>query len=236
MNKMSNIALIIAGGVGRRFHNLIPKQFITVFDKPVIIYTLECFQKHPSIDEICVVCLNDWINFLEVYSSQFHISKLKHIVKGGENGQESIRMGLNCLKHFYDLDDIVLIHDAIRPNVSSDIISNCINCVKNKGSVVTAIPCNEAMMISSNDVFSDKAYPRNQLKRTQTPQGAHLGDLIKLHEYAEEHSIRNSVATCTLMTECGRRIFFSPGSSKNIKITTPEDLDIFKSLIKTENL
>lgn len=226
-----NIALIIAGGVGARMHQSIPKQFISINDKPVVIYTLEKFQSHAAIDVIAVVCLKGWEHLLVAYAKQFSITKLRHVISGGINGQESIKNGLFELEKFYNKDDIILIHDAIRPNVSSDIISDCIMTIQKKGSAVVVIPCNEAMLISNSEESSLKSFPREQLKRTQTPQGASLGKLLSLHKRANELGITNSVATCTLMTELGEEIFFSFGSSKNIKITTQEDIEIFKALL-----
>lgn len=130
---MKNIALIIAGGVGARMHQDIPKQFINVKDKPVIMYTLEAFQKHPNIDAIEVVCLDGWHDILRAYSKQFEITKLENIVSGGETGLQSIRNGLNDIAQRYTSnDDIVLIHDAIRPMVSQDIISDNIMVLEYK--------------------------------------------------------------------------------------------------------
>ena len=120
-----NIALIIAGGVGARMHQSIPKQFLTVDERPVIVYTLEAFQNHPDIDAIAVVCIEGWENVLSAYASQFNITKLKHIIPGGKNGQDSIRNGVYELEKHYSPDDVVLIHDAIRPMVSPEIISDC---------------------------------------------------------------------------------------------------------------
>ena len=227
-----NIGLIIAGGVGARMNNAIPKQFMTVFDKPIIIYTLEAFEKHPSIDVIAVVCLDGWDNILASYAKQYSITKLKHIVPAGKVGQESIKNGIMELAKHYGKDDIVLIHDAIRPNVSNDIISDCISTIEKHGFTVVAMPCNEAMLETYDFESSEKSFPRDNLKRTQTPQGARLGQMVELHEKAKEMGITNSVATCTLVTETGGRIYFSAGSGKNLKITTPEDIDIFKALLQ----
>ena len=139
---MKNIALIIAGGVGARMHQDIPKQFINVKDKPVIMYTLEAFQKHPYIDAIEVVCLDGWHDILRAYSKQFGITKLENIVSGGETGLQSIRNGLNDIaKKYTSDDDIVLIHDAIRPMVSQDIISDNIRVCREYGNAITVIPC-----------------------------------------------------------------------------------------------
>lgn len=227
-----NIALIIAGGVGSRMRQAVPKQFMTVYDKPIIAYTMEKFEKHPAIDVTAVVCLEGWENILASYAKQYKISKLKHIVPAGKVGQESIKNGImELLKHYSD-DDIVLIHDAIRPNLSEDIISDCIGSIERRGFTVVAIPCNEAILETYDSESSEKAFPRDNLKRTQTPQGGRLGEFVALHKKAEEMGIENSVATCTLVTETGGKIYFSAGSEKNIKITTPEDIDIFKALLR----
>lgn len=226
-----NIALIIAGGRGMRMGQEIPKQFLTVEDKPVIAYTMEAFQKHPDIDVIAVVCVEGWDSILSAYARQYGISKLKHIVPGGENGQASIRNGVFELERHYAPDDLVLIHDAIRPLVSQDIISECIATARERGSAIVAIPCQEAMLETGDQISSSRVCPRENLKRTQTPQGFPLGRIAGAHRRALERGITNSVASCTLMVELGRTIYFSHGSEKNIKLTTPEDVDIFRALL-----
>lgn len=229
---MSNIALIIAGGSGQRMGQDIPKQFINVFDKPVIIYTLEAFQKHPEIDEIAVVCIHGWETILSSYAKQFGIEKLKHIIPAGAVGQESIRNGVWHLEKYFDENDIVLIHDAIRPLVSQEIISDCIVKAQQFGSAISVIPCAEAMLQTDDGKVSTGSFPRNQLKRTQTPQGFRLKKICDLHREALKEGITNSVASCTLMIELGYQVHFSLGSEKNIKLTTVEDIDIFKALLQ----
>lgn len=226
-----NIALIIAGGSGNRMHQDIPKQFLTVNEKPVIIYTLEAFQSHPEIDAIAVVCIEGWEHVLTAYAKQFNITKLKHIAPGGENGQASIRNGIFELEKHYDSNDIVLIHDAIRPMVSAEIISDCITKTRMYGNAITVIPCAEAMLQTNDAIVSSGSYPRDNLKRTQTPQGFKIGDIAQLHRDALEVGITNSVASCTLMIEMGKQVYFSNGSEKNIKLTTVDDIDIFKALL-----
>lgn len=228
---MSTIALIIAGGSGNRMHQDIPKQFLTVNEKPVIVYTLEAFQAHPEIDAIAVVCIEGWEHVLQAYAKQFNITKLKHVVPGGENGQGSIRNGVYELEKLYDKDDIVLIHDAIRPMVSAEIISDCITKTRKYGNAITVIPCAEAMIQTEDAIVSTGSYPRDRLKRTQTPQGFKIGDIAQLHRDALEAGITNSVASCTLMIEMGKQVYFSNGSEKNIKLTTVDDIDIFKALL-----
>lgn len=228
---MSNIALLIAGGSGSRMHQDIPKQFLTVNEKPVIVYTLEAFQKHPEIDEIAVVCIDGWEQVLWAYARQFNITKLKHIVPGGKTGQESIKNGVMELERQYDENDIVLIHDAIRPMVSAEIISDCIRVTKKYGNATTVIPCAEAMLTTEDGDSSVDSFPRDNLKRTQTPQAFYIQDICDLHREAAQKGITNSVASCTLMIELGKKVYFSHGSEKNIKLTTVEDIDIFKALL-----
>ncbi len=226
-----NIAMIIAGGSGNRMHQDIPKQFLTVNEKPVIIYTLEVFQKHPAIDEIVVVCIEGWEKVLWAYVRQFNLTKVTAIVKGGNCGQNSIYRGLEEIEKEHAQEDIVLIHDAIRPMVSEEIISDCISKTAEYGSAIACIPCAEAMLVSENQENSNRIFDRNHLKRTQTPQGFRIGKLLEVHKKALEQGITNSTASCTLMVEMGQEVHFSKGSEKNIKLTTVEDIDIFKALL-----
>lgn len=231
---MSVIGMIIAGGSGSRMHQDIPKQFLTVDERPIIIYTLEAFERHPEVDAICVVCLEGWEQVLEAYAKQFNIGKLKYIVHGGATGQESIMNGLVELEKHFAFDDIVLIHDAIRPMLSPEIISDCIRVTRIYGNATAVVPCAEAIMQTDDGIVSTGSYPRDMLKRTQTPQTFYLGRICELHRKALEAGITNSVASCTLMAEMGEKVYFSAGSEKNIKLTTIDDIDIFKALLKTE--
>ena len=234
---MSNVALLIAGGSGNRMNQDIPKQFITVNERPVIVYTLEAFENHPEIDCIAVVCIEGWDQVLWAYAKQFNISKLKYVVPGGKNGQDSIRNGVFELEKHFEPTDLVLIHDAIRPMVSAEIISDNIRVAKQYGNAITVIPCAEAMMQTEDGLVSVGSYPRDRLKRTQTPQAFRIGDICDLHRRALEAGITNSVASCTLKIEMGEQVYFSAGSEKNIKVTTVEDLEILKALmnIKAES-
>lgn len=226
-----NIAMIIAGGSGSRMHQDIPKQFLTVNEKPVIIYTLEVFQKHPAVDEIVVVCIEGWEQVLWAYIRQFNLTKVTAVVKGGDCGQNSIYRGLEEIARKHVPEDIVLIHDAIRPMVSEEIISDCISKTAEYGSAVACIPCAEAMLVSENQENSSRIFNRDHLKRTQTPQGFRVGKLLDMHKKALKQGITNSTASCTLMIEMGEGVHFSKGSEKNLKLTTVEDIDIFKALL-----
>ncbi|MCR4636478.1 IspD/TarI family cytidylyltransferase [Butyrivibrio fibrisolvens] len=229
-----NIALIIAGGSGERMHQDIPKQFLSINDRPVIVYTLEAFEHHPEIDEIAVVCIEGWEQVLMAYARQFGITKLKSVIPGGDCGQASIRNGVYALEESHSKDDIILIHDAIRPLVSAEIISDCIRVTSMYGNAIAVIPCAEAMLTTDDEQVSTGSYPRDGLKRTQTPQGFKLGDICDLHRRALDKGITGSIASCTLMIEMGQQVHFSIGSEKNVKLTTLEDIDIFKALLSAK--
>lgn len=232
---MSTTALIIAGGSGQRMGQDIPKQFINVYDKPVIVYTMEAFQTHPNIDSIEIVCLEGWHEIVYAYARQFGISKLENVVNGGPNGQDSIRNGLlDIAKRHHNDNDIVLIHDAIRPMVSHDIISDNIRVCKKYGNAITVVPCTAAMLKTYDGVSSTEQVPRDNLKTTQTPQSFFVKDIIEAHHEALQKGITKSVASCTMYIELGKELHMSMGSEKNIKLTTPEDLEIFKALLNAK--
>lgn len=235
---MKNIALIIAGGAGNRMGQDIPKQFIHVNGAPIIIHTMNSFQRHPDIDAIGVVCLKGWETVLQSYANQFLINKLKWIFPGGQSGMESIHNGIYGLKEAgCKEDDLVLIHDAVRPLLSQDIISNNIVTCKAYGYAITGIKCREAILESSDGFTTKTSIPRDTLVRTQTPQTFGLGDIIKAHEHARQKGIMDSVSSCTLVAELKEDIemHIVPGSEKNIKITTIEDLEILKALMHIEH-
>ena len=228
-----NIALIIAGGIGTRMHQDIPKQFINVRDKPVIVYTMEVFQQHPNIDAIEVVCLYGWHDILRAYAKQFGITKLESIVDGGTTGLQSIRNGLyDVAERYHDDDDIVLIHDAIRPLVSQEIISDNIRVCREYGNAITVIPCTAVMLKTYDSLISDAQIPRDNLKITQTPQTFFLKEILEVHQEAMEKGINDSIASCSLYVELGRELYLSHGSEKNIKLTTSEDIEIFSALLQ----
>lgn len=229
------VALLTAAGTGTRMGQDIPKQFMHVENKPVIIHTMEAFQQHPGIDYILVVTLPSWIDVLKAYAKQFNITKLRWVVSGGDTGQESIYNGLKTLEKELSHEDIIMIHDGNRCMVSSEIISNSIATFKKYGSAIAAIPCVEAVFRSSDDGLSSTvSIPREQLFRTQTPHTYTLEKLLWAHKEAAKKNIINTAATCTLMQELGEKIYFSKGSEENLKITTVEDMMIFKALLHTK--
>ena len=229
------IALLTAAGTGTRMGQDIPKQFIHVEDKPLIIHTLEAFQKHPSVDAIMVVTLPEWSAVVKAYASQFGISKLKWVVPGGATGQESIENGILTLSTEVKPEDIIMVHDGNRCLVSHEIISNSLAVFHRYGSAVAAIPCVEAVFRSKDEgVSSVESIPREQLFRTQTPHTYTLEKLLWAHSEARKKGIKNTAASCTLMQALGEKIYFSKGSETNLKITTVDDMMIFKALLKTK--
>lgn len=231
-----NIAIIIAGGSGHRVGQDIPKQFINVYDKPVLIYTLEGFQKHPQIDEIGLVCLDGWHDVARAYAKQFNIDKLKWIISGGETAQESIREGVYSLDGKCDDDDTIIIHDGIRPLVDDSVLTDVIMKCEKYGNAVTALPYNEQIFVADDEVSTVQYIPRESLRRVATPQAYKYGRLNKAyHEaYEKEIGIYGSSYTNTMMVELGERLYFANGSDKNIKITTKDDLELFKAYLKME--
>lgn len=229
-----NVAIVIAGGSGRRMGQSIPKQFINVNDKPVIIYTLESFQRHPKIDAIEVVCIDGWHDVLRAYALQFGITKLKWIVSGGETGQESIRNGVFALEDKLSPDDIVIIHDGIRPLVEEEVLSDVIVKCRQYGNAVTSMPYNEQIFVIDDDISTTKYIPRETLRRVATPQAYKFGKLDwAYHEaFEKEIGIYGSSYTNTMMVELGERLYFAAGSDKNIKLTTQDDLELFKGYLK----
>lgn len=226
-----NIAILTGGGMGTRTHQDIPKQFIHVDNKPIIIYTLEAFQNHPSIDEICVAILDGWEQMLWAYAKQFNITKLKYVVSGGATGQESIFNGLKAIRTDHSDEDVVIVHDGNRPMVSADIITENLVVQRQYGSAVTAIPCTEVVFVSDDGLESQHSIPRENLRRTQTPHSYYIGDLWGAHMEAQEKNITNTAASCSLMEALGKKTYFSRGSEKNLKITTVDDIEIFKALL-----
>lgn len=230
-----NIALIIAGGSGSRMGQDIPKQFINVYDKPVLIYTLEGFQRHPMVDAIEVVCIEGWENVVWAYAKQFNINKLKWIVSGGNTGQESIRNGVYNLEGKCSSEDVIIIHDGIRPLIEASVLTDVISKAQTLGNAVTSMPYNEQIFVvdKDNEATTTKYIPRETLRRVSTPQAYRFGLLYEKYREAYEKGIGiyGSHYTNTMMVELGVRLNFAAGSDKNIKLTTKDDLEMFKGYL-----
>lgn len=233
-----NVAIIIAGGSGHRMGQDIPKQFINVYDKPVIIYTLESFQKHPMVDEIEVVCIEGWEQILWAYAKQFGIDKLRWIVPGGNSGQESIRNGVYNLQGKCKNGEIVIIHDGVRPLVDGEILTDVIRTAQKYGNGVTSRPVNEQVfLVNEKDDTTSSAYiQREKLRIVATPQAYEFSNLFARYKEAFEKGIgiHGSSYTNTMMVELGETLHLASGSDRNIKLTTKDNLEIFKATLTAE--
>jgi len=231
-----NIAVIIAGGSGQRMGQDIPKQFISIYDKPVLIYTIESFQNHPQVDAIEVVCIDGWCDVVWAYAKQFNITKLQWVVKAGASAQESIRNGIYNLEGKCKDDDMIIIHDGIRPLVDAEVLTDVIVKCEKYGNAVTSLPYNEQIFVVDDEISTVKYIPRETLRRVSTPQAYKFGKLDECYHkaYEEEIGIYGSAYANTMMVEMGERLYFAAGSDKNIKLTTKDDLEMFKAYIKAD--
>lgn len=225
-----NIALILAGGADPNFQLSVPKQFVNVDNRPIIVYTLQAFEENPEIDEIVVACLSGWQEMVKAYAKQFNISKLRGVISGGASGQASSRNEVNELTVNHNKDDIIILHDAIRPLVSDEVISDCIKVCRNKGMGVAAVPSKETIMKSEDGKEGSENISRFSVMRIQTPQAFYLGDLEKIHEEALKKGICNEWEMSSVVAKLGKKVYFSQGADINIKISTMEDVEMFRVL------
>lgn len=229
---MMTTAIILAGGNGSRTNQDIPKQFFNVYEKPLIIYTLENFERHEEIDAILVVCLEGWHEVLRAYAREYNITKLKWVISGGEDGQESTRKGILALKDVLGPKDTILVHDAIRPYLPEEIITDAVSVCKKYGSGLSAVRCQETIVRTDDAVSGDESISRSEIMRVQTPQAYAYEKALWAYEEAERRGIRGEVYINTLMIKLGERVYFSKGTNKNIKITTVDDVELFKALCR----
>ena len=230
-----NVALILAGGTDARFKMDIPKQFVNVNNRPIIVYTMEIFQKHPDIDEIIVSCLDGWQEMVRVYGKQFNITKLKEIVPGGKDAQESTYRGLNVLKDRMGQGDIVVIHDAIRPMASEGIITRSIQMCRKKGMGVAATNVMDNIMHSGDGEEGYQSIARDKIMKVQTPQAFDFELIWKLHEKALAQGSIGAWDNSSMVTNLGEKVFFSRGSDLNMKINTTEDVEMFRALYRMKH-
>ncbi len=229
-----NVALILAGGCGSRTEQDIPKQFMNVYEKPLIIYTLENFQNHPDIDGIAAVCLEGWHEVLKAYARQYGIGKLKWVVEGGRDGQESTQKGMEALRGVCGKGDVILVHDAIRPFLPQEVISDAILVCQRKGSGLSAVRCQETIVRTRDGESGEENIGREEIMRVQTPQAYKYEKALWAYEEAARRGIEGEVYINTLMLRLGERVYFSKGTEKNVKITTIDDLEVFKALLNME--
>ena len=227
---MKTIAMIFAGGTGQRMGAEIPKQFLKIYDKEIIIHTLELFEMNDNVDEIYVACLEEWIPYLNHLIKKYEIGKATKVFAGGNTGQDSI---FKCLEEAKKDNEnaIVLIHDGVRPLVTQDTITNCINSVKENGTGITTTPCFETPLQSKDEKLVSHMPLRSETYTAQAPQGFYLDEIYKVH--LKERNINPNyegiVDSCGLMFKYGKKCFMIKGNRGNVKVTTPEDFLILLS-------
>lgn len=234
---MMNIAVIFAGGVGSRMHSKErPKQFLEMYNKPIIIHTLEHFQNHPMIDAIVVVCIESWISYLNELLYKFRIEKVKKVVPGGETGQLSIYHGLKAAKEVANEEKaVVLIHDGVRPLITEKLITNNIEAVRRYGSAITTAKVKETILVvNEQDSSIDYVPSRNNSRVAKAPQSFWLDEILSAQEKALAKGERDWIDSCTLMQEYGFKMHLIDGPSQNIKITTPEDFYTMRAILEAK--
>lgn len=229
---MKHLGIIFAGGTGQRMNTAaMPKQFLELHGKPILIYTLEVFQRHPKIDGIILVCLNSWIDYCQELLERFHITKVMKIVPGGENGQESIFNGLNAAHSLIDDKCVVLIHDGVRPLINIKTISDNIESVIQKGNAITVAPAIETIVVKSNDESLGDIIDRSQCQVAKAPQSFYLEDIYQAHLKAKQENQLNFIDSASMMKYYNYKLYPVVGPNENIKITTPADFYIFRAIL-----
>ena len=226
-----NYALIFAGGRGERMSTRsVPKQFLELHGKPIIIYTIEHFEDHPDIDGIVVVILDGWQEYLERMLRKHAISKVKAVVAGGSTGQESIYNGLAALAEFADDDSIVLIHDGVRPLITRELISKNIEKARESGNAITANPATETVFLETEDHVFGQVVDRTQCRLARAPQSFKFGDIMGAHQKAIAEGRNDFIDSATLMKHYGATLHLVEGIPENIKITNAQDFFIFRAI------
>lgn len=226
-----NVAIVFAGGTGQRMKNTAcPKQFLPLYGKPIIIYTLEIFQNHPDIDQIIVPCVEGWESRLWDMAKRFGITKLTQVVPGGRTSQGSKLSALQALQGVCREDDIVLMHDAVRPLITAKVIDDNLACVQEFGNAITVDPFTETGIVSEDGKTVETTIERQKLYIAKAPQCFYYRDALEAHRQAEAMPDTTTIDTCTIMTALGRELHFVPCGCTNIKITSPEDYYIFKAI------
>lgn len=228
-----NIAVIFAGGTGKRMNTKsMPKQFLEVHGKPVIIYTLEKFDNHPEIDQIVLVCLESWIPYAKKLFAKFQITKVIDVVPGGKTGQESIYNGIVVAhRHSSSASDIVLIHDGVRPMIDEDIITSCLSCVREHGNAITTTPAIETIFVNGRNGQVGNIFNRSRCMMARAPQCFYLKDIYAAHQKARAEEKTDFIDSAMLMQYYGAKLYTVDGPVENIKITTPMDFYLFRAML-----
>jgi len=231
---MKNVAILLAGGIGKRMDSGdIPKQFLEVDGKPILVYTIEVFQSHPEIDGIILVCVSTWIDYARKLVEDYGLTKVREIIPGGATGHESRLFGLRCARKYYD-DAVVLLHDGVRPLIDAATVSKAIETTRAHGSAVVCSPVTETIYFEDEHVRA--VIPRDQCSLMRSPQCFMLWHILKIHEQADAEGCHDSIDALTLMQQYEKSVSGVPrvlGPAENIKITTPLDFYMFEGIMKS---
>ncbi|MEE1306046.1 MAG: IspD/TarI family cytidylyltransferase [Agathobacter sp.] len=223
-------AMLFAGGSGTRMKSQdIPKQFLEVEGKSIIIRTTEHFEKHPEVDKIVIVCKEDWIPELNKQLEEYRMQKVVAVIPGGENGYQSIHNGVMEVNKYSKPEDLILICDGVRPMLSHELISNCIRLTREFGTAVPVTPSIDSLLYSENGETCCKSYQRSSMYITQAPQGYTMERILWAHSEAEKRGITNPVSSSELFIELGEAVHLFIGERNNIKVTTPEDMETLRA-------
>ncbi len=231
-----NIAIIFAGGKGERLGGSgesLPKQFLEIDKKPILVHTLLKFQNHKDIDKIYISVLPKYLDYTKELVRKFDLTKVEEVTQGGQTAQESIYNALMCAQKSNPDESIVLIHDGVRPVITDKVISENIKSVLKYGSAITSTPCYETILISP-DGINPKIVPyRNETYKAQAPQSFYLGEIIEAHNCIRKtkEGYKNIVDSCTLFHVLNKKAYLVEGNFGNIKITTPQDVCILKGIL-----
>ena len=228
---MKNYVILLAGGVGKRMGAEIPKQFIEVKGKPIIVHTIEKFQRNEQIDKIVVVCIKDWVDYLKELIEKFGLTKVHWITEGGQTGHDSIRNGVYFLKDKIDLDDFIIVHDAVRPVLPKKAIDEVLRVAHENGNASSSIRCHPPIVYTEDFESGITDVDREHVMLTASPQAYRYSLALKCYERADRENKHNFTFTSSLLIYCGKRVYFAKGTTSNIKITQKEDIALFEALL-----
>ncbi len=214
-----------------------PKQFLEVFGKPIIVYTLQKFENCEDVDEIIVVCHSSWKEYMESLVKRYGIKRVKAIISGGKDRQDSVLNGLNYLKSKGASDtDVIIIHDGVRPLIQESIISENIRIAQKYGSAMTVRPVVESVVITKTDEVSfDSFQKRDDTYSLTAPQSFQLKVLVKAYDDVKGKETPMPLLDSALVyTYLGNNIHIIKENNSNIKVTTPEDYYILKAMLELE--
>lgn len=229
---MKNYVILLAGGIGKRMGVEIPKQFLEVEGKPILVYTVERFQQNPKIEKIVIVCVKDWMERLKQLVSMYSLTKVEWIIEGGNTSHDSIKNGVYFLQDRIEEDDCVIVHDAVRPILPQKAIDEVIRVAHEKGNASSSIPCHPPIVYTEDFESGIEDVDREHVMLTASPQAFKYSLMRSCYQQADKEKRNDFTFTSSLLIHCGVRVYFAKGTTSNIKITTRSDLALFEALLK----